>query len=166
MGLGFSRFLLYCFKLAPTDPWCKMLRDFTWTKIIWGGSVRWTPSKKPTYCQLLTSFRMSNRMFVDIISLTLSRRRPLSYRNQSIDLRSNSMDWLLYDNGLRLERVKCVSWFYFIDERDMFCWSLFELLLLIFCSFSFILSLLFHFGPIWMSKRMYLTQEFVVFKKW
>ena len=33
--------------------------------------------------------------------LTLSRRRPLSYRNQ---LRK-SMDWFLYDNGLRLERV-------------------------------------------------------------
>ena len=32
-------------------------------------------------------------------TLILSRRRPLSYRNQSID-------WFLYDNGLRLERVK------------------------------------------------------------
>ena len=39
--------------------------------------------------------------------LTLSRRRPLSYRNQSIDLRNKTMDWFLYDNGLRLERVKC-----------------------------------------------------------
>ena len=38
--------------------------------------------------------------------LTLSRRRPLSYRNQSIDLLRKSMDWFLYDNGLRLERVK------------------------------------------------------------
>ena len=38
--------------------------------------------------------------------LTLSRRRPLSYRNQSLNLRSKSMDWFLYDNGLRLERVK------------------------------------------------------------
>ena len=38
--------------------------------------------------------------------LTLSRRRPLSYRNQSIDLLCKSMDWFLYDNGLRLERVK------------------------------------------------------------
>ena len=38
--------------------------------------------------------------------LTLSRRRPLLYRNQSIDLRSKSMDWFVYDNGLRLERVK------------------------------------------------------------
>ena len=39
--------------------------------------------------------------------LTLSWRRPSSYRNQSIDLPSKSMDWFLYDNGLRLERVKC-----------------------------------------------------------
>ena len=33
--------------------------------------------------------------------LTLSWRRPLSYRNQSIE----SMDWFLYDNGPRHERV-------------------------------------------------------------
>ena len=39
--------------------------------------------------------------------LTLSWRRPLSYRNQSIDLQSKSMDWFLYDNGLRHERVNC-----------------------------------------------------------
>ena len=39
-------------------------------------------------------------------SLTLSWRRPLSYRNQSIDLQSKWMDWFLYDNGLRHERVK------------------------------------------------------------
>ena len=38
--------------------------------------------------------------------LTLSWRRPLSYRNQSTDLQSKSMDWFLYDNGLRHERVK------------------------------------------------------------
>ena len=30
----------------------------------------------------------------------------LSYRNQPIDLRSKSMDWFQYDNGLRHERVK------------------------------------------------------------
>ena len=30
---------------------------------------------------------------------------PLSYRNQSIDLLSKSMDWFLYDNSLRHERV-------------------------------------------------------------
>ena len=37
--------------------------------------------------------------------LTLLWRGPLSYRNQSIDLQSKSMDWFLYDNGLRHERV-------------------------------------------------------------
>ena len=42
---------------------------------------------------------------IQIYNLTLSWRRPLSNRNQSIDLRSKSMDWFLYDNGLRLERV-------------------------------------------------------------
>ena len=34
--------------------------------------------------------------------LTLSWRRPISYRKQSIE----SMDWFLYDIGLRHERVK------------------------------------------------------------
>ena len=38
--------------------------------------------------------------------LTFSRRRPISYRNQSIDLLCKSMDWFLYDIGLRHERVK------------------------------------------------------------
>ena len=38
--------------------------------------------------------------------LTLSRRRPISYRNQSIDLLWKSMDWFLYDIGLRREGVK------------------------------------------------------------
>ena len=38
--------------------------------------------------------------------LTLSWRRPLSYRNQFIDLPRKLMDWFLYYNGLRHERVK------------------------------------------------------------
>ena len=37
-------------------------------------------------------------------SLTLSWRGPLSYRNQSIDLQSKSMDWFLYDRKLHHER--------------------------------------------------------------
>ena len=46
-------------------------------------------------------------LFVIPVSLlTLSWRRPWSYRNQSIDLRRKSMDWFLYDHGLRHERVK------------------------------------------------------------
>ena len=38
--------------------------------------------------------------------LTLSWRRSLSYKNQSIDLQRKSMDWFLYDRDLRHERVK------------------------------------------------------------
>ena len=38
--------------------------------------------------------------------LTLSRQRPISYRNQSIDLLCKSMDWFLYDISLRHERIK------------------------------------------------------------
>ena len=40
------------------------------------------------------------------VFLTLSWWRPLLYRNQSIDLLYKSMDWFLYNNGLRHERVK------------------------------------------------------------
>ena len=39
------------------------------------------------------------------MTLTLSWRRSLSYRNQSIDLLRKSVDWFLYDSGLRYERV-------------------------------------------------------------
>ena len=38
--------------------------------------------------------------------LTLSWRRSLSYRNQSIHLLCKSMNWFLYDRGLHHERVK------------------------------------------------------------
>ena len=41
--------------------------------------------------------------------LTLSWWRPLSYGNQSIDLLRKSMEWFLFDNGLRHERVKNVG---------------------------------------------------------
>ena len=50
--------------------------------------------------------RISSEIINRILFLTLSWRRPLSYRNQSIDLRSKSMNWYLYDNGLRHEKVK------------------------------------------------------------
>ena len=43
--------------------------------------------------------------------LTLSWRRLLSYRNQSINLLRKSMDWFLYDNGLRREKLNTVMLF-------------------------------------------------------
>ena len=45
-------------------------------------------------------------VFVRQLRLTLSWRRPLSYKNQSIDLQSKSMDCFLYDIGLHHESVK------------------------------------------------------------
>ena len=42
-------------------------------------------------------------------SLTLSWRRPISYRNQSIDFLRKSMDWFLYDIGLHHERVNSLE---------------------------------------------------------
>ena len=43
------------------------------------------------------------------VYLTLSWRRSLSYRNQSIDLQGKSMDWFIHDNGFRHKRVKADS---------------------------------------------------------
>ena len=64
--------------------------------------------RKNIWCEFLFSFydyvRFSSTTLNNI--LTLSRRRPLWYRNQYIGLLRKSMDWFLYDNGLRLERVK------------------------------------------------------------
>ena len=42
-------------------------------------------------------------------SLALSWRRPYSCRNQSTDSLRNSMDWFLYDDSLRHERVKSLN---------------------------------------------------------
>ena len=47
----------------------------------------------------------SRSSFLNFI-FNLFWRRPLSYRNQSIDLLGKPVDWFLYDNDLRHERVK------------------------------------------------------------
>ena len=57
--------------------------------------------------------------FRRLFELTLSWRRPLSYRNQSIGLRSKSVDWVLYDNGLRHERVKKQVSFKYYKRRKV-----------------------------------------------
>ena len=41
-----------------------------------------------------------------VVAINTFMKGPLSYRNQSIDLQSKSIDLFLYDNGLRHERVK------------------------------------------------------------
>ena len=64
------------------------------------------------YCVVIFTNKNSNMLNLIICdayhcqhTLTLSWRRPLSYRNQSIDLLRKPMDWFLFDNGLRHERV-------------------------------------------------------------
>ena len=44
-------------------------------------------------------------LLLTMSNLTLSWRRSLSYRNQSIDLLCKSVDWFLHDIGLHHERV-------------------------------------------------------------
>ena len=46
-----------------------------------------------------------NSRVTEFLDLILSLWRPLSSGNQSIDLPCESMDWFLYDNGPRHERV-------------------------------------------------------------
>ena len=45
----------------------------------------------------LAGFYMRENIVIH--GLTLLWRRPLSYRNQSIDLQSKSHDWFLYDTN-------------------------------------------------------------------
>ena len=59
---------------------------------------------KCTFCKGEMLFLAWCAAFNPLCHLTLSWRRPL-YRNQSIDLWSKSVDWFLYDNSLRHERV-------------------------------------------------------------
>ena len=54
--------------------------------------------------------KQAGKLSYGILALTLSWRRLLSYRNQPIDLLCKSMDWFLYDNDLRQERVECTLW--------------------------------------------------------
>ena len=52
------------------------------------------------------SYLQSHPCILKTLTLTPSWRRQLSYRTQSIDLLRKSMDWFLYENGCRHERVK------------------------------------------------------------
>ena len=57
------------------------------------------------------------------IYLTLSWWRPISYRNLSTGLRSKSMDWFLYDIGLRPERVKLKMMIIFFQKIRFICFN-------------------------------------------
>ena len=65
------------------------------------GNTKFSRYNSNIYRIIISSFS-----FCMTAPLTLSWRGPLSYRNHSIDLFYKTMDWFLYDNGLRHERVK------------------------------------------------------------
>ena len=46
------------------------------------------------------------KVYISKITKLITWRRSLSYKNQSIDLSCKSMDWFLYGNHPRHERVK------------------------------------------------------------
>ena len=63
--------------------------------------------KKSDEAEVPPAFTVSLAVAIFLaLQLTLSWRRPISYRNQSIGLLCKSMEWFLYDNSLRHERVK------------------------------------------------------------
>ena len=59
----------------------------------------------------LTLYKYLNGMYYSEAYLTLSWRKSLSYKNQSNDLLSKSVDWFLYDRDFRHSRVKRSSVF-------------------------------------------------------
>ena len=61
---------------------------------------------------------------VALFCLTLSWRRPLSHRNQSIDLLCKLIDWFLYDNDPRHERVNWWLSQNFVPEIWKICYKL------------------------------------------
>ena len=75
--------------------------------------VRKNQRRKKMVIVMFVQSLLLRELKISEATLTLSRQRPLSYRNQSIDLPSKSMDWFLYDNGLRHKRVK--------NERSEIC---------------------------------------------
>ena len=58
-------------------------------------------------CQSYFSSEFKCEQVMEWGQLTVSWRRPLSYRNQFIDVLRKSMDWFLYDSGLCHGRVNC-----------------------------------------------------------
>ena len=68
--------------------------------------LKWVNSHIQKYVIIDPEFveKVQGKFYVD--DLTLSWRRPLSYRNQANQWTGFYMDWFLYDNGLRHEKVK------------------------------------------------------------
>ena len=58
------------------------------------------------FTEIFECFIWFSEINANICMLNPFKTRPLSYRNQCIDLLRKSMDWFVHDNVLRHERVK------------------------------------------------------------
>ena len=94
--------------------------------------------------------------------LTFSWRRPISYRNQSIDLLCKSMDWFLFDIGLRHERVKLIILSFFTEglwksinnyRYSMFIWYFITLIFMTVCSYHVTYAFRSESTIAWMSRN-------------
>ena len=70
--------------------------------------------------------RHPSLIFFIIINLPLAWRRFLSYRNQTINFQSKSMDWVLYDRDFRHERV-IIHYIFQPTNATKFCSLLLDL---------------------------------------
>ena len=82
----------------------KVIKDETRTKLETFAKPKKVKSEQYQWRQLFSRVLPTFHLLFSLcLCLTLSWRRPLSYRNQSTDLPPKSMDWFLYDNGLHHE---------------------------------------------------------------
>ena len=77
---------------------------------LWNKSKRSNASCNDCWRAFDLKNKLENMKFIATFNLpglllTLSWRRSLTYRNQSVDSQSKSVDWILYDRDLRHERV-------------------------------------------------------------
>ena len=95
-------------EIASPFTCCPVNREYSWKK-----SQIEKKTKKANYA--LQHVRTDSRCMWMKSVLNLSWQRSLLYRNPSIDLQNKSMDWFLYDENLRHERVNalllaCIHW--------------------------------------------------------
>ena len=110
--------------LSDVKYYCNKISNVFYAHIVFiSNSIFWSG-----LCLLRLENHLRSQVAQEVANkLTLSCQRPLSYRNQSIDLPSKSINWNLYDNGLRHESVKRLQKsseeksYLFMNDTKLFC---------------------------------------------
>ena len=87
----------------PVDIFCTFSFTLFWLASLYMTLWIW---KTNIWRKTILRYFHLNWRIKKLLQLTPSWWRSLLYRNQSIDLHSKSMDWLLYNSDFRHERVK------------------------------------------------------------